>query len=70
VRIILVDDHEIVRKGIRQILEDRWEICGEAANGTEALEKAIMNGVEATRKIREVGLPTKIVFLSARLGDT
>jgi DNA-binding NarL/FixJ family response regulator len=40
-RILIVDDHEIVRQGIRTLLgADRpeWEICGEATNADEALE--------------------------------
>lgn len=40
-RILLVDDHEIVREGIRTLLtrsRPEWEICGEAGNGEEALE--------------------------------
>src|ERR1035437_1904609 len=41
-RILLADDHETVRKGLRSILGARpdWEICGEAANGREAVEEA------------------------------
>jgi DNA-binding NarL/FixJ family response regulator len=41
-RILLADDHEIVRKGVRALLCDRsdWEICGEAADGLTALEVA------------------------------
>src|ERR1700737_1299694 len=40
-RILLVDDHEIVREGIRTLIarsRPEWEICGEAKNGEEALE--------------------------------
>jgi DNA-binding NarL/FixJ family response regulator len=40
-RILLVDDHEIVREGIRTLMarsRPEWEICGEAVNGEEALE--------------------------------
>ena len=39
-RILIVDDHEIVRQGIRRILElqNDWEVCGEAGNGQEALQ--------------------------------
>ena len=42
VRILIADDHEIVRQGIRAILRERpeWEICDEAVNGTEAVKKA------------------------------
>jgi len=39
-RILIVDDHEIVREGIRTLLgrsRSEWEICGEASNATEAL---------------------------------
>jgi DNA-binding NarL/FixJ family response regulator len=39
-RILLVDDHEIVREGIRTLItrsRPEWEICGEARDGEEAL---------------------------------
>ncbi len=41
VRILLVDDHPIVRQGLRTLLEGRsgWEVVGEASDGTEALIK-------------------------------
>ena len=41
-RILVVDDHEVVRQGIRTILSARpeWEICGEAVNGQEAIKLA------------------------------
>jgi DNA-binding NarL/FixJ family response regulator len=41
VRILVADDHEVVRQGLRRLLEARpgWEICGEAATGREAVEK-------------------------------
>jgi DNA-binding NarL/FixJ family response regulator len=41
VRILLVDDHEIVRHGLRRLLETQvgWKICGEAGSGLEAVEK-------------------------------
>lgn len=40
-RILIVDDHEIVREGIRNLMgraRPEWEICGEAKNGKEAVE--------------------------------
>jgi DNA-binding NarL/FixJ family response regulator len=42
VRILLADDHEVVRRGLKVLLEDRmgWEICGEAVTGREAVDMA------------------------------
>jgi DNA-binding NarL/FixJ family response regulator len=42
-RILIVDDHEVVREGVRIIINRarrEWEICGEATNGQEAIEAA------------------------------
>ncbi len=41
-RILIADDHEVARKGIRSLLEDHagWEVCGEARDGREAVEYA------------------------------
>jgi DNA-binding NarL/FixJ family response regulator len=78
-RILLVDDHELVRKGLRSLLDEDWEICGEAANGAEAVGKVrelkpdlvlldlgmpVMGGTEAARAIRSIAPETKILVLS------
>ena len=41
-RILVADDHEVVRRGIKALLETQsgWEVIGEAADGKEAVEKA------------------------------
>jgi DNA-binding NarL/FixJ family response regulator len=41
VRILIADDHAMMRKGLRTVIEPHpgWEICGEATTGLEALEQ-------------------------------
>src|SRR5512142_1549281 len=41
-RILVADDHEVVRRGLRTILESHpgWEVCAEARTGREAVAKA------------------------------
>jgi DNA-binding NarL/FixJ family response regulator len=43
VRILVADDHDVVRRGVREELSahDGWEICGEASNGREAVQMAL-----------------------------
>lgn len=81
VRILIADDHEFVRRGVRALLASRdgFEVCFEAANGQEAVEKArelkpdliilditmpILSGFDAARKIKEFSPETPIVILS------
>ncbi len=42
VRILVADDHSIVRRGVRALLETHpgWKVCGEAATGAEAVKQA------------------------------
>src|SRR5579872_3408352 len=80
-RILLVDDHEIVRRGLKMLINQNpdWEVCGEAANGKEAVEKTIalnpeiivmdvmmpvLNGLDATTRIRKLAPAVKVVLLS------
>jgi|SRR5579872_4720502 len=41
-RILIADDHDIIRKGVRAVLSSRpgWEVCAEAATGREAVARA------------------------------
>ena len=81
VRILVADDHQVVRTGLRTLLESKtgWQVCAEAANGREAVEKAgqlkpdvavldigmpLLNGVEATRQIRKLSPQTEILILT------
>ena len=42
-KVLVVDDHAFIRRGVRSILEPfpEWELCGEAENGQEAITKAV-----------------------------
>src|SRR5579864_834116 len=41
-RLLVADDHDVVRNGVRTLLEEQpgWEVVAEAADGREAVEKA------------------------------
>jgi DNA-binding NarL/FixJ family response regulator len=43
IRILVADDHEVMRLGIRNLVEARsnWSVCAEACDGKEAIEKAL-----------------------------
>ena len=57
-RILLADDHEMVRKGLRATIEGHrgWEVCGEARTGREAVAKAWDN---PRRDLRSLTPPSR-----------
>ncbi len=84
--ILIADDHAVVRAGLRILLESRsrWQVCAEAADGRDAVEKAtkhkpqiaildigmpLLNGVEATRQIRKASPATEILILTMHESD-
>src|ERR1700687_904890 len=57
-RILIADDHEVVRHGLCRLLEarDGWEICAEAKDGREAIEMA--KQLKPDVVILDVGMPS------------
>lgn len=81
VRILIVDDHQLAREGLKAVLsEDGLEVVGEAASGEEAVALVTqlvpdvvlmdvrlglgIDGLEATRRIAALGLPSRVIMLS------
>jgi DNA-binding NarL/FixJ family response regulator len=56
-RILIADDHDVARRGIRSLLEAHpgWEICGEAKDGREAVEFA--NRARPDLVLLDIGMP-------------
>lgn len=85
-RILVADDHEVVRKGLVSLLQAQpdWQVCGEAGDGREAVEKAIqlkpdilildigmpsLNGLEATRQILRTIPHARVLILTLHDSD-
>jgi CheY-like chemotaxis protein len=82
-RILIVDDNEFMRWAIRNLIAKSrpgWEVCGEAANGAEAVRAAsslkpdvvildesmpIMSGLQAASRMAKLGLRSRILMLTA-----
>jgi NarL family two-component system response regulator LiaR len=86
IRLVIVDDHAVVREGLRTYLEleDRLQIVGEASNGREAVDKVRaympdvvlmdllmpeMDGIAATRAIKEFAPDVKVIVLTSFQDD-
>src|ERR1700758_4488097 len=56
-RLLIVDDHEVVRRGVRSLLSEQagWDVCGEAVDGQDAVEKA--RGLKPDLIVRDVSMP-------------
>jgi len=56
-RILIADDHELIRQGLRKLLEERpgWTVCGEASTGREAVAKA--RELRPDIAVLDVGMP-------------
>jgi DNA-binding NarL/FixJ family response regulator len=86
IRVIIADDHSIIREGLKSLLENKGiEVLAIVQNGRQAVEKAIalepdliimdismpdLNGVEATTRICQEVPDTKIIALSMHSSKT
>src|SRR6202167_3034975 len=85
-RILIADDHEVVRRGLSALLQshDGWEVCGDAKDGREAVEKAKelkpdvvildvgmpnLNGLAATRQLLQQNPQQKVIVLTITDSD-
>ena len=83
-RILIVDDSELVRRGVKALIsaEKSWEVCGEAGDGREGIQKARelqpdlvlldlsmpdMNGLEVARYLRQHQLVVACTEAACRL---
>jgi NarL family two-component system response regulator LiaR len=82
IKVLIVDDHQVVRQGLRTFLELHEDIAviGEAGDGLVAVEMVSqlqpdvvlmdlvmprMDGISATQKVHDMGLPVKIIALTS-----
>ena len=64
-KILIVDDHEALRAGVRTVLENHgFEVCGEAADGQEALSRALQ--LRPDLVILDITMPVLDGFSAAR----
>jgi DNA-binding NarL/FixJ family response regulator len=79
-KIILADDHAILRESLKELLEERGlQVVGEASNGREAIDLVVkhkpnvavmdlgmplLNGIEAAREISRVAPQTQTILLT------
>jgi NarL family two-component system response regulator LiaR len=86
IRLIIVDDHEMVRMGLTNYLESEedMEVLAEASNGREAVQLVKlhrpdvvlldlvmpeMDGIEATKQIKEIAPDCKVIILTSFMED-
>ena len=83
--VLIVDDSAVIRQGLSELFEREadFEVCGEAENGKQAIEKAqklrpdlivldllmpVMNGFDAARALKRL-MPTVPLIMYSALGD-
>ncbi|MHC5074628.1 MAG: response regulator, partial [Planctomycetota bacterium] len=79
VTVILADDHKIILEGLKNLLEEEFEILDQAENGRQLLESAqkhhpdvivvdismpLLNGIDAVKQLKKTQPDIKVVFLT------
>lgn len=79
IKVLLCEDHTIVREGVRLMLESEFEIAGSVEDGRALVAAAIkvqpdviisdismplLNGIEALRQLKKAGVTSKVIFLT------
>lgn len=86
IRILLADDHALIRRQLRRLIEaEGWLVCSEAADGGEAvrlcaalqpdvaaldINMPVMSGIEAARRIRKIAPSVAVIMVSMHFGET
>jgi DNA-binding NarL/FixJ family response regulator len=85
ISILIADDHTIFRDALRSLLEDRFSVIGEAADGDEVVNAVTRlkpelllldvnmprcNGLEALKKLAPLKIPVRILLLTAEIDRT
>ena len=80
--LLLADDHAIVIEGLRKLLQSEFDLVGAVGDGWALLAAAekvrpdvivadvsmpVLNGIDALRRLKSIGSPSKVVFLSMHM---
>ena len=83
-RILIADDHKMFAQGLQGLLEDEFELVGIVADGQALVDAAqllqpdvvvvdismpVLNGLDAVRRLRELGSSAKVIFLTMHADD-
>ena len=78
-RLLIADDQDYIRRGLRTLVNREFEVCGEAVDGKDAITKAVelrpdvvlmdvgmpgINGLDATEEIRRTAPSVRVVTVS------
>jgi DNA-binding NarL/FixJ family response regulator len=83
-KLLLADDHKMFSQGLQSLLEDEFDLVGAVGDGEALVEAAsrlnpdvivvdismpFMNGFDAVRQLKKLGITAKIIFLTMHADD-